>query len=132
MTEGKIVNKNTGVEICGVRSNDYCSSGEFSFRIEGTQFSNIFASDDWDFIETKKPKPLPTKNGIYLPYAFVLDEDGDMTGFPNILVRNDGVWFWVGNTFSNKPVQITDPETELDKWRNSIVALVPKTKEESK
>lgn len=130
MTKGKIVNKNTGQWIEGDKNNAFSTTGEFTFHITGTKFGNLFALEDWDFIAAKKP--LPIKDGIYLPYAMALDEDGDMIEYPNLLTRSYETWYWVGNTFCNTPIRVLNPETELDQYRDTIVMLAPKAKEDSK
>lgn len=61
MKHGKIVNKNSGVEIPVTLEAEFL--GSFNFRIDGSEKSNAFARSEWDF--TPDTPALPTKHGYY-------------------------------------------------------------------
>ena len=94
MTHGTITNK-AGQKLAG----DLTSGGNYlEFKIDGTSMFNSFRSSDWEF--TADAPPPPTKCGIFLYNSYGLDDDGDLSLFPNLIVHlqtGDGGWYEVGN-----------------------------------
>lgn len=110
MNIGKIVNKNSGVEI---PVDTFGIKGVYlDTRIEGSTVSNMLLKTEWDFIPT--PPPLPTEPGFYRPKkyehwvsAYFLDQNGN--------------WNYINNrTGESKSV----PLDEVDEF-GELVRLVP-------
>jgi hypothetical protein len=64
--------------------------------LEGTNL--YYAADGWDTIEVVNP-PLPdSKPGLFLFSSYGLDDDGQLSQFPDIVMRNrHGEWYAMGN-----------------------------------
>lgn len=75
-------------------------------------------ADGWSLAEILPPA-LPNEDGIFLPIVY----DGRAVKYPNIFARTKGVWYNVGNTFSDVPRRILDEE--IAKYAGRLTRLVP-------
>lgn len=88
MTHGKIVNKQTGLEIpCKVVEN---GSGYLGVRIKGTSGNNTYYKSDWDFVAD--PPALPTEPGLY---KATHDTDFSSGKHHLLLLTREGEWYWI-------------------------------------
>lgn len=93
MTHGKIVNKQTGLEIpCILRRDD---GTYLEVKVQGTTAGNTFYASEWDFVAD--PPALPTEPGLYKA-----TRDTDFSKYHHLLLLDlRGEWYWLspnGNT----------------------------------
>lgn len=53
---------------------------------------------------------LEKRNGIFIYHSYGLDSDGQLSEFPNLVLKNHKGWFVLGNTFDWKPQKISHEE----------------------
>lgn len=91
MTNGKIVNKTTGLEIPGKRVQSI--PGSLYLHIEGTQRWNVFDLNEWDFVADRPA--LPTEPGLY--------KANPKHTFPEhenlLLLSGSGKWSWLDDSY---------------------------------
>lgn len=110
MTHGTITNIESGQTLTGTKQGDpYGGAQWFDFKIDGVKTSNSFLVGEWTF-EPDRIK-APTKKGIWLLYSYGLDEDGDLSHFPNLLLHLTTGWFEIGNYDAPRRA-LTDKQAE--------------------
>jgi hypothetical protein len=83
----------TGVRIPGTQI--FVGETYMDVRIDGSGSSNTFStSEGWTF---EPDVVVPTKHGIWLYWSYGLDDDGDLSDFPNLIPHLPGGWFAIGN-----------------------------------
>ena len=77
-----------------VRANGSFTEVQVDGAEEGT-YTSLWNEDGWTFAPDSN---LPTKDGVWTFYRYGLDADGDMSCFPNLLIRTNGHYYRVFNT----------------------------------
>lgn len=91
MTNGKIVNKQTGLEIPCVLKEEFIDC--LGVRVTGTSVNNTFYKSEWDFVADRPA--LPTEPGLYK----ATPEDTFPEHQRILLLSTSGKWSWLDASY---------------------------------